>query len=115
MRLSISLLLAIASVGPGFLAGAQDSSCVAVHDGVSQRAIATALVRVAGDGALAHDSWTNAAGRVCWPLGALRSSARIEVGALGYQDVSRDLRGGESANVELHRAVGDSAATDKVE
>jgi hypothetical protein len=118
MRLSISLLLAIASVGHGFNVGAQDSSCVIVRDGMSKRPIATARVRVAGDSALAHDSWTNAVGRVCWPLGALRSSSHIEAGALGYQDVSRDLRVGENAEVGLRRAVGlrgDSAATDKVE
>ena len=119
MRLSISLLVAIASVGHGFNVGAQDSSCVIVRDGISNRPIATARVRVAEDSALAHDSWTNAAGRVCWRLGSsFRSPSRIEAGALGYQDVSRELRVGENAEVGLHRAVGvrgDSAATDKVE
>ena len=70
MRPGIRLVLVLTSLGMGSTTQAQDSSCVTVRARVSQRSIASALVRMAGDGVPAREAWTNATGRVCWPLGS---------------------------------------------
>src|SRR4051812_29771718 len=102
MRLTQYLLLVVASVSSGFNVGAQDSSCVTVRDRATQHAIQAALLRVAGDTVSTRDSWTDAAGRAC----VTRSSGRVHVGALGYEDVVRDLRVGERPEIVLERLTG---------
>ena len=106
MRPLIRLLCAVMTFGSASLARAQDSVCVTVRDGASQREVASALVRVEGDSELAREVWSDAAGRACVSREAISGSRRMLASALGYRVASRDLGAGNAGDLSLERALG---------
>ena len=106
MRPGIRFLCAVVTFGSATVARAQDSVCVTVRDGASQREIASALVRIEGDNEATREVWSDAVGRACWSRDAMPGSRRVLASALGYRGASRDVGASGTGEVVLERALG---------